>query len=218
MNLSKAIGLAGELLIITGLIVASYLVYATFWSNVKSDEIAAQISSELEQEFASSKSEILESPGLAKDLGGLALLYIPALGNDVMGVPILDGVTDRQLAAGVGRYLDSEEPGEAGNLTLAGHRATNGEPFARFELLQAGDLVYIRNKEGWFVYRLVANQKIAKTEVWVIGDQPEVMELSSDRLITLTTCDPRWNSTRRWAWWGEFEYFSSTSPLQIGVR
>ena len=192
-----------------------YVVYALFYTNLSSDSKAQTIAGELEKAFdVAPGAENLVSPQIM-ELGAYALLYIPALGNDVMGTPILLGTSDEQLAAGVGQYLDSELPGEAGNLSLAGHRATNGEPFARFERLRPGDEVIVRTQEGWFVYTLVADRKIGAEEIWVIDDNPGVPSLNSDRLLTLTTCHPRWNSTQRWAWWGEFQFFSQVSPMGV---
>lgn len=206
--------LTGELLIIAAATLLLYVVYELFFTNVKSDAVATEIAQELRTRFDSEPASPQVS-SLAAELDAYALLYIPALGNDAMGVPILLGTSERQLASGVGQYEESESPGEVGNLAIAGHRATFGEPFARFELLSQGDQVFIETERGWFVYELKANQKIANDEVWVIADHPEVENLSSDRLLTLTTCDPRWNSTRRWAWWGEFKYFSETSPIGV---
>jgi sortase (surface protein transpeptidase) len=41
------------------------------------------------------------------------------------------------------------------------------------------------------------------TGTWVIDKNPKNMPIDMTRkLITLTTCDPAWNSTHRWIWWG----------------
>ena len=46
------------------------------------------------------------------------------------------GVTLDDLAKGVGHYPRSALPGRVGNFAVAGHRATNGEPFASLDRLQ----------------------------------------------------------------------------------
>ena len=66
-----------------------------------------------------------------------ALLRIPRLGEDYR-VPIVEGVSLEDLAAGVGHYPDTALPGEVGNFSVAGHRATNGEPFAYLDQLRNG--------------------------------------------------------------------------------
>ena len=201
---------------IAAVVLGLYVVYQLSWTNVQSSLVASSISSELRQRFeAQDKGEPREvaNESVAEDFGAYALIYIPALGDDVMGLPVMRGTSDAQLAAGIGQYESSEEPGEIGNLTLAGHRATNGEPFARFELLSAGDLVYIQTAEGWYVYELFADQKVRDTEVWTISDAPAGQQVWDERLITLTTCDPRWNSTQRWVRWGTLVEFSIDNPM-----
>jgi len=60
----------------------------------------------------------------------------------------------------------------------------------------------------WVVYELKRDKIVAPSDVWVIQPQPFTANntagppLPSDKLITLTTCNPRWASTQRWAYWG----------------
>lgn len=213
MKSAKYLRLLGELLITGSVVVFLYLIYQVWYTNLESDQASTTISEELIRSFE--KSEPLPEDSLALELSAEAVLYIPALDYDAFGVPILNGVSERQLASGVGKYPQSENVGQLGNYAIAGHRATYGEPFARFEVLQAGDMVYVQTKDAWYSYRLFANQKIQKTEVWVIADKPEQIEVPSERLITLTTCDPRWNSVRRWAWWGELISISDEAPREV---
>jgi sortase A len=38
---------------------------------------------------------------------------------------------------------------------------------------------------------------------WVIDDVPgKPFAQPTERIITLTSCEPRWNATKRWIWWG----------------
>lgn len=147
------------------------------------------------------------------DLQGLGLLYIPTLRDRVWGLPVISGTDQQALSRGVGHYTSTELPGETGNFGIAGHRATNGEPFAFFERLSVGDMVYLQTTAGWFSYQLAQDRKIQDTEVWVLEDDP--IGLGEQNLITLTTCDPRWNSTRRWAWWGVQVDFSIEAPSEV---
>ena len=147
-----------------------------------------------------------------------ALLYIPRLQSDVWAEPLVEGIYYRALASGVGHYPTTELPGEVGNFAIAGHRATNGEPFARFERLQAGDKVYVQSLEGWFEYELVKDKIVQEDEVWVLADTPKDQGFApGSRLITLTTCDPRWNSYQRWVWWGELiaTYPLDEAPIEV---
>lgn len=47
-------------------------------------------------------------------------------------VLVLTGFDEESLAQGVGWYPEGSRPGETGNVVLAGHRVSNGAPFARF--------------------------------------------------------------------------------------
>ena len=58
-------------------------------------------------------------------------------------MPIVQGVRLEDLAAGVGHYPATALPGRIGNFAVAGHRATNGEPFAALDQVRAGDAVVV---------------------------------------------------------------------------
>jgi sortase A len=213
----KLLALIGEILVSLGILVGLYALYQVSFSNTLADSSASSISVELQQKLDLSGAASDQVETEVFDLAprqdeGFALLYIPRLKADVWGTPIVEGTSYQALASGVGHYSKTELPGEVGNFAIAGHRATNGEPFARFERLQAGDLVHIRSVAGWFTYELFQDQKIPNSGVWVLEDQPSGVIADSNQLITLTTCDPRWNSTQRWAWWGKLIYSGQDAP------
>jgi sortase A len=170
----------------------------------------------VQAESESSTVQPLEVGSDRYSVSSIGLMYIPRLKSDVWGTPILVGVGDRELALGIGYYPGAALPGESGNFSVAAHRATNGEPFARFEKLQSGDRVFIQTSAGWFEYELLQNEKILDRETWVLDATPKGLQFESEQLITLTTCDPRWNSTRRWAWWGALVSKSDEAPAAIG--
>lgn len=213
----KLYALLAELLFTASAVVALFLVYQLWFTT----ELAKSVQSETSEQFQG----LLQSPATIQsdqpvaslietaEIQGVGLLYIPALRDQVWGLPVVSGVDARALAKGVGHYSTTALPGEIGNFAIAGHRATDGEPFAYFEKLRAGDLVYLQTNVGWFSYELVQDQKIQETEVWVLGNDP--IGLGQQRLLTLTTCDPRWNSTRRWAWWGVQKSFSQDAPSEV---
>ena len=134
----------------------------------------------------------------------IGLLYIPRLKSDVWQTPLLENVSDRALTLGVGHYSSTAQPGQPGNFALAGHRATFGEPFARIERLQPGDEVIVQTANEWHVYRMIADRIVQPSENWVLAQAPEIPELAdAQSIITITTCEPRFNSTERWIWFGE---------------
>lgn len=213
---SKRLALVGELLILAAAVLALFVAYQLFFTNIEAASKAETISERIQQSFVDAPGdELVEIQVADVTFQGVGLLYVPALRDDLWGMPILSGVTDPVLAAGVGHYPGTALPGEVGNFAIAGHRATNGEPFARFERLRAGDLVFVQTADGYYSYELVADQKIADSEVWVISETPEGVISAPEPIITLTTCDPRWNSTQRWARWGKLIGFSESIPEEL---
>lgn len=212
----KLFGLFAEIFFTAGAVVALFILYQLWFTTavakVEQVQIASAIARELPTARESQQAEVAQVIEIG-EISGIGLLYIPALRDQVWGLPIISGTSERALAQGVGHYSKTEMPGEIGNFAIAGHRATYGEPFAYFERLREGDQVFIETSVGWFSYELVRDQKIQETEVWVLDDDP--IGLGEQRLLTLTTCDPRWNSTRRWAWWGVQVDFSQQAPEAV---
>jgi sortase A len=198
------------------------MVYQTWFTNEVAEVQAKSISNELDVVLpkTSTTSSLSVEPEVVKlvstPLESIGRIYIPRLKDDVWATPIIVGVGERALASGVGFYPGAALPGGLGNFSVAAHRATHGEPFARFEQLQAGDLVYVETTSGWFTYELLENKKISDSATWVLDAKPEGIDLQSDQIITLTTCDPRWNSVRRWAWWGVLVDSSPEAPTAVG--
>lgn len=199
----------GELLITAGVLALLFVAYQLWWTNVQSAQQTSQARVEAQHAISASGAEKPVSIGKA-----FGLLYIPRLRDHVWATPIVQGVERPQLARGVGHYPKSAMPGQVGNFALAGHRATHGEPFAHFDDLRDGDKVYVETKQGFFTYVLVRDQIVQPTDLWVINPQPFPTDpLPNDRIITLTTCNPRWASYERWAYWG---VLTEVRPLSAG--
>lgn len=135
--------------------------------------------------------------------GAFALLYVPRLRDNVWAAPILSGVADEQLNVGIGHFPANAMPGAGGNFALAGHRMTYGKPFTDIDKLQVGDEVIVETRDKYFVYRLVTDEIVAPTDVWVLDEQPVPIVDGTKGIITLITCEPKWSTKQRWVWWGE---------------
>ena len=136
--------------------------------------------------------------------GAFALLYVPKLRENAWATPILSGVADEQLNAGIGHFPANALPGNTGNFALAGHRMTYGKPFTDIDKLEVGDEVIVETRDKFFVYRLVADEIVNPTDVWVLDDQPVTgVDGRANGIITLITCEPKWSTKQRWVWWGE---------------
>lgn len=140
----------------------------------------------------------------------LAVMRIPRFGADWRWVAS-EGVSANVLANGPGHYPHTALPGERGNSAFAAHRAGHGDPFIDFDLFQPGDQVVLQQGDTRWVYELdTAPRIIPVTASWVLAP-------SAGRNLTLTTCWPRYGSSKRMFVRGHLVKVSSASP-PIGKR
>jgi sortase A len=118
----------------------------------------------------------------------VGLMTIPTIGmsNDA----IVEGTGESQLEEGPGHYQGTPLPGQAGNSAIAGHRTTYAAPFFNLNLLQPGDPIFVVTPQGHFEY-VVLHQELVDP-----GDTG-VLDASTQPLLTLTTCNPRYSDTQR---------------------
>jgi sortase A len=130
-----------------------------------------------------------------------AIMTIPRLGKS-WSSPVIQpkgkDIALDELAEGVVHYKQTALPGQIGNFAVAGHRATHGQPFADLNKLRIGDKVIVETQAAIYTY-IVDNDPnrtiVLPTDVWVIDPVPGHPAATPTRaLITLTTCNPRWNS------------------------
>ena len=189
----------GYILLSVAIFALSVIGYRLIWTNHVAEQKAKERTVSIRQDWASPNVEETSKPS-----AGFAFLYIPRLRDSVWELPISQGTDSAQLDTGAGHYRDSALPGESGNFAVAGHRSGNGEPFANFKLLQQGDRIIVETKDKWFVYVLDQDIKVKPDEVWVLDSNPAGLAgaVGTDKLVTLTTCTPRYGATGRWIWWG----------------
>jgi sortase A len=208
----SAVGVLGELLITLGVLLLLFVAYQLLWTNVTALRAADQVASDLQDSWASQDPQGGGAGGSGEDTAearpeigsAFALMYIPRLSDRVWGMPVLESVELSDLARGIGHYPTTQLPGEKGNFAVAAHRATNGEPFRDIDRLQDGDRVFVETQDSWFEYTLRRDQIVSPSDTWVIDPVPgDPGATPTDRLVTLTTCNPRWGSTTRWIWWGD---------------
>jgi sortase A len=199
----------GVLFIVAGLGIGGWVVWELFGTTV-----VAQ--SEAREQVAEFYAEIPEAgPGVAHlrtDLtadpppqatptatGTWATLIVPSwagekgpYGEDLSTrIPIAEGIgSDVIDHAWAGHYPGTAGPGEVGNFSLAAHRRSRGQSFARLDQLRAGDSVVVETADTWYVYSVTGDPEVvlpeAVEEVAPVPHEPTATP--TRRLITLTTC------------------------------
>jgi sortase A len=193
----RAVSVVGEVFITAGVLVLLFLVYQLVWTNVQAERAAEEKSDVLIETWevdgpTGPEFHLPLKPGKA-----FALMYIPRLGDDYR-VPVVQGVELEDLAVGVGHYPETALPGGVGNFAVAGHRATNGEPFAYLDQVRKGDAVVVETGTKWYTYRVTEQYIVEPTQVEVILPVPNEPGVEPKKsLLTLTTCNPRWASYER---------------------
>lgn len=205
--MASAVGVVGELLLTAGVLVLLFVVYTLWGTGIQTAAAQDQLADQTQswgQPGTAEKAPAL--PPAETPIGdAYAVMRIPRFGADWEYV-VVQGVEDEDLKNGPGHYLDTANPGELGNFAVAAHRSGHGEPFAQFPQLRAGDTVEIRTSQGTFVYELTDapdgdsdGNKIDVDDSWVVDPVPGEGAAAEPtaRLITLTTCWPRFGSSHR---------------------
>ena len=194
----------GQTLITVGLVLLLFTVYELYVTGLVTAREQDRLADELAQSWNEPRTSQPAGPATpavrpaAVELGeGIAVLRVPRLGEDYAKV-VVEGTGTEDLKKGPGRLVESQRPGELGNLVLSGHRTTYGAPFADLDRLQPGDAVVVETRDTWFTYRVTGSEIVAPTAVEVtlpVPKQPGVVPTQS--VLTLTTCHPKYSAKQR---------------------
>jgi sortase A len=198
-----------------------FVVYEVWVTNLLAARRQVRVHNQLEQQWAAGRDPLataskLSLPGrsaAAIPLGtGIANIYLPRLGPD-FHFTVVQGTDDASLERGPGHYLRSALPGQLGNFAVAGHRVGKGEPFLNLDQLHPRDAIVIETEASWFIYRVkgpandisaddadgVPGRRIVSPSdsqvILPVPDQPGATP--TERLITLTTCHPKFTANQR---------------------
>ena len=214
------LGVLGDLLLTAGVVVLLFVGWQLWIGDAI---IGAQFKSEagaLTEEWAAAPGDATapaetgttEPPALAQPGNGevFGVLRIPRLGPDYQ-FKLAGGVSASVTLdpIGIGHYPDTAMPGQAGNFAIAGHRGSHGAPFADLPSLRIGDAVVVETPDGWYTYRFRNLEYVRPDGVQVLLPVPQAPEVqATDRVITMTTCSPRYGSAERAVAYGVFESYT----------
>jgi len=218
------VGIFGEVFITAGVLILLFLGWQLWFNDIvfgnSQRNSAEELSSQWEEDFEASVEPGDEETPTAADPGEpvvmaavaenakFANLIIPRLGADYKR-PVAEGVGNSVLnnaTLGTGHYASSAMPGGMGNFALASHRTAYGGSFHNIHQLVVGDSIYVETEDGWYKYIFRGLEYVKPSGVGVILPVPQQPGVeATERLITLTTCNPFLSSAERIIAYGVFD-------------
>lgn len=207
---SRYLAIAGRTLLGLGLLIALFLFYQLFVTDLINSRSQAAAANELVAVLAQRRDD-LTSPSTAPtpssttttsqvvDLPELmvepevpagepfARLIIDRIALDAV---VFEGVDRTTLKSGPGHMPGTPLPGQPGNAVISGHRTTYGRPFYELDLLVVGDEIEVETALGISTYSVRDVLIVAPTDVWVADN-------IDGAWLTLTTCHPRFSAAER---------------------
>ncbi|NUS11225.1 MAG: class E sortase [Streptomyces sp.] len=206
-RVAAVVSVVGELLITAGLVLALFVVYSLWWTNVLADRHEAKESKQVRQQWAQAPPGV-PARGLDTE-GGIGFLHVPAMGHGYE-VLVKKGTSTKVLNEGVAGYYTKPTPSAmpwdtVGNFTVAAHRDGHGAKFHNINKIHTGDAIVFESKDTWYVYKVYkVLDQTSKYDVAVTDQVPrESGRTKPGRYITLTTCTPVYTSRYRYVVWGE---------------
>jgi sortase A len=113
-----------------------------------------------------------------------AIIRIPALGKD-WKFTVIEGTDLPQLATGPGHVRGTALPGAEGNVGIAAHDVTAGNPFLHLASLKPGDTVTITTQHCVVTYTVTRlPYRVLYTDVGVLRP------VGTEHTLTMITCWP----------------------------
>lgn len=204
----------GQTLITLGVVILLFCAYELWFTNLYTNREQSSFRKH-NPDIVSNQEPPVGTPEFPALQNGhaIAALLIPRLGRGYLKF-IVEGVTVADLKKGPGHYPHTALPGQVGNFVVSGHRTTYGAPFNRLDEVRPGDAIIIETRTHWYVYRETQEQKVPPTALWVTYPVPNHLgERPTQRLLTFTTCHPKYSARQRLVLFAEL---TSSRPKSAG--
>jgi LPXTG-site transpeptidase (sortase) family protein len=208
-RVAAVVSVFGEILITVGLVLALFVVYSLWWTNVIADRHANKASEKVRHEWEQGPTGAQAPPRGLDTKDGIGFLHVPAMGKHYE-VLVKKGTSTNVLNEGVAGYYTDPTPAampwdSTGNFTLAAHRDGHGAKFHNINKIHTGDPVVFESKDTWYIYKVYkVLDQTSKYNVAVTDQIPkESGRTKPGRYITLTTCTPVYTSRYRYVVWGQ---------------
>lgn len=213
--LSKILGATGRILITAGTLILLFVAYQLWGTGLQTQQSQQELGNEFEQileQAATSTTttapptttttlDPFTDPNLVATDNTVAPVdgIVPAEGDPIAEISIpsigvtrtvVSGISLDQLKRGPGHYPETPLPGQAGNVAIAGHRTTYGQPFHNIDKVQKGDQVRFKTQQGTFIYEVTETIIVSPSQVEILEDQ-------GDNRVTLIACHPKYSAAQR---------------------
>ena len=213
------IGVVGEVLVTMAVLTFLFLGWQLWFNNVVASSGQREAAEVLSEKW-NSEPQIAQADDIPVVAGepvvmaapeaaaAFANLIIPSLGADYkrsIGEGIGPDVLN-SLRLGIGHYPQTQLPGQVGNFALAAHRSAYGGAFRDIHQLAVGDAIYVETADGWYKYVFRGLEYVRASGIGVILPVPQnAAATATERMITLTTCNPFYSTRERMIAYGIFD-------------
>lgn len=217
-RVAATVSVIGEILITLGVLLALFVVYSLWWTNVIADRHEKKAAAQVRQEWSQAPPQTPARGLNTKD--GIGFLHVPAMGRHYE-VLVKKGTSVSVLNEGVAGYYTRPTPSAmpwdtTGNFTVAAHRDGHGAKFHNIDKIHLGDAIVFESKDTWYIYKVYKIlDRTSKYDVAVTAQIPkESGRTEPGRYITLTTCTPVYTSRYRYVVWGELVRIEKVDALR----
>jgi LPXTG-site transpeptidase (sortase) family protein len=185
---------SGEILITFGLVILLFAVYEVYGKASAIEAHQKVLSHQLDQAWAKAVADAA-SPADSRVPPGTAIarLYVPVM---KLHWVVVEGVDVGDIRFAPGHYPGTAMPGQIGNFSVAGHRVP--PLFWNLQEVRPGDQVVVQTQAYWYVYRVTANEIVTPHSIEVVAPTPDRIGVAPiTSMLTLTTCNPKWNDYQR---------------------
>ena len=203
----------GQLLITLGVVILLFVVYELWGTSLYTRGQQNKLEKGIEHVWQGQAPDITTVNVKNVPLGsGIAVLRIPRFGKSYHMV-IVEGTGYEDLTKGPGHYPGTALPGQVGNFAVAGHRTTYLAPFNKIDTLRRGDAIVLETKSKWLVYRVedvpaghgypnvpwreIVDPSDVKV-AYAVPDQPNPDKKPTLKLLTFTSCNPKYSAAQRY--------------------
>jgi sortase A len=202
---NRILGGVGRSLMTVGTLMLLFVAYQLWGTGLQEARSQKGLANEFEQVLASTTTTpttATTKPGddivdngpvaaipdwLPEEGKAVAVIRIPKIG---VTRTVVEGVTVDELKRGVGHYPTSPLPGQKGNVSMAGHRTTYGQPFHNVDKLDKGDRIEFTTVQGDFVYEVESLEIVKPSDTQILDDK-------GDNRLTLIACHPKYSAAER---------------------